>query len=189
MGEYLITIKNNGNNTYKYRKHLRSLGFSYNGRSWQIKTRNLNELKKIKHFCFFHKLKYEQIDAKYTRNSSYRNEYFSHYQPHLFNRYFCTYCGRLLKRRDAVVDHIIPVKKATSSIICRKFIDFMQWSGVNDYHNLCSSCFSCNQRKGAKTGLWVIRGYIGKLRIFQILRWILRTIIMLLLFRFLCQLL
>lgn len=55
--------------------------------------------------------------------------------------------GFSVKTRKMYVDHIVPVNKG----------------GTNMRYNLTPACFKCNQKKKDKTGIWVVRGVIGKM--------------------------
>lgn len=60
----------------------------------------------------------------------------------VFNRdgWTCVYCGKKLDRNTATIDHITP------RIECKKLrIKENTWS------NTCSSCESCNKRKGSRS--------------------------------------
>lgn len=69
-----------------------------------------------------------------------------------------------------VVDHIIPVDKAKSSTKAKNLLALQGIKNVNDVKNLAPSCYDCNSRKGAKMGLWFIRGILGKYKWFWIVK-------------------
>lgn len=175
MEKYALHIKNGRHRTYSYRKKLKSMGLRYDGHAFGITTDDPALLKKIHRFCFFHGLKCIVMNPEYCRNTTYRNDFFRHYKPAVLGKYFCIYCGRLLSPETVTVDHIIPVKKASENSAYQKFIQIMHWKGVNDHRNLGAACRRCNSRKGAKTGLWLLRGYIGKSSLFQYFRWTVRA--------------
>lgn len=125
----------------------------------------------IKHAAQQNHLRYEMFYSRYSRSSGCRNTYFSSRTPDIGNRYFCIYCGRLLKKKNVNVDHILPVRKAETSRWVQSYMERKHWAGVNDARNLGASCRRCNSRKGAKTGIWTLRGMIGKSKLFQVFRW------------------
>lgn len=54
---------------------------------------------------------------------------------HVRDHWTCQYCGRILSHSQATVDHVIPRSKG----------------GRSTWNNLCTSCMSCNNRKGCRT--------------------------------------
>lgn len=80
------------------------------------------------------------------RNGDVRARYVRKHHGFL-NLYWCSYCLRPVHRKNMEVDHIYP------------FVDH----GSNQLWNLTSACHRCNDKKKAKKGLWVIRGYLGKI--------------------------
>lgn len=49
--------------------------------------------------------------------------------------------------------------------------------GSNDMKNLCTACMRCNQKKEAKMGIWILKGFIGKQPWYWPLRRILTVIL------------
>jgi hypothetical protein len=72
-----------------------------------------------------------------------------------------------------VIDHLIPVAKAKVSSYARFCLKLHGITNVNDVRNLVPSCDRCNRKKGAKMGLWVVRGRLGKYKLYWIIRRIL----------------
>lgn len=99
-------------------------------------------------------------DAKFTRSTSYRKDFFSTY-PACNGKYRCVYCGRWISAKKITVDHLIPVHAARKPGIQKK-LKRMGCNGVNDVKNLVPACASCNSRKSAKMGIWLIKGRLGK---------------------------
>lgn len=62
-------------------------------------------------------------------------------------RYICAYCFKPVKANKMNVDHIYPFDRG----------------GSNKCWNLVAACERCNKKKSDKAGLWVVRGYFGKL--------------------------
>lgn len=177
MDKHRICVRNGKKRTYKYRRKLRSFGLHWSENCFTMDTDDIYHIRKIRRFCRFHQLEFNDKNLSYTRNTSYRQEFFSHYKPAALGRYFCIYCGKLIPYGQVTVDHIIPVKKASEDPVYQKFVRILGWNGVNDYRNLGAACRRCNSRKSAKTGLWLIRGFIGKSNLFQIVRWIIRILV------------
>lgn len=177
MDQHLICVRNGKKKTYRYRLRLQSFGLFYNGHCFTMNTDDIFLIKKIRNFCRVHGLQFNDKNLSYTRNTSYRREYFSHYKPAVFQRYFCIYCGRLIPCKQITVDHIIPVKKASENPVYQNFVRALGWRGINDYHNLGAACRKCNSKKSSKTGMWLIRGFVGKSNLFQIVRWFIRILV------------
>ena len=109
---------------------------------------------------------------KYTRSTTYRAEYFKHNKPTVGGMYRCIYCGRYFPRDKITIDHIIPVYAAQHSLMTRIGMKIIGLDTINDVKNLGAACKRCNKRKGKKTGLWVIRGALGKTRWFWVARFL-----------------
>ena len=117
----------------------------------------------------------------YERSGNYRRTFFQSNPPHFRGRYFCAYCGRLLSSHEVSVDHIIPISKAKRNRFSQWMLDRLHIEDINDKRNLASSCPYCNIKKGKKVGLWTIRGFLGKHRLFWIMAYALFIIYILLL--------
>ncbi|MBR2175399.1 MAG: HNH endonuclease [Clostridia bacterium] len=128
-----------------------------------IDDKDKDELKKIKRFCRFRPLKVSISDDSMERSTTYRYRFFCHNRG-IAGRgmYLCAYCGKLLRKDKVCVDHIIPVYLANSRKKYRKALERRGIPTVNDIRNLASSCASCNGRKGASGGLWILRGRFGR---------------------------
>ncbi len=118
---------------------------------------------------------------KYSRSNNYRYNYIKKH-PGFFGFYSCSYCGAIVHRRNMCVDHIFPVNKTRRSINGKAFV-LMNTAfsskkarryGVNGTWNTCSSCSRCNSIKSDDAGLWLIRGYFGRI-LFPIINLILAS--------------
>ncbi len=76
--------------------------------------------------------------------------------------YRCVYCGRFVPQCDIEVDHLYPVSKVASSEKLQNILKKKHCRDVNDYRNLVPACRKCNRKKGAKMGLWIFRGKLGR---------------------------
>lgn len=119
-------------------------------------------LKKLKK----EKIKHRWYDSRWERSSNYRVVFFSHNKP----PYRCRYCHRKLSEGTTVVDHLIPVAKAKTSVHARNILALCGASDVNDYRNLVPSCWKCNRKKSDHMGTWVVRGFLGKYKLFWIVK-------------------
>lgn len=151
VGRHGFVEKNNHKGVYFY-KEISSLF------AWKI-----NKLLNKKKF------RYRSYDKRYARSSNYRKKFLKKVDGPLF----CAYCGKRLKAKKMEVDHIIPVNQAKTNPTARLWLQLLLMNGVNDSRNLVSSCEKCNLKKSDKMGFWVIKGFIGKHRIY----WIVRKII------------
>ncbi len=111
-------------------------------------------------------LNYEIEDVDQYRSTNYRQTYLSakkYVKIRNGQKYYrCVYCGKLLKSKDMQVDHLYPVKKATTDPYIRKKMKKSGIKNVNQLENLVSACKRCNEKKGADTGIWIVRGILGK---------------------------
>lgn len=79
--------------------------------------------------------------------------------------YHCSYCGRIKKKDDITVDHLIPVNKVLKGHHKRFWKMILRFNGINDINdtrNLVPACRKCNSRKGTNTGIWILRGLVGR---------------------------
>lgn len=96
---------------------------------------------------------------KYQRSQTYRSDLIRNY-PTVKGKYRCVYCGRLIERRDMVVDHIIPVRSAQTSSYARRLL---HGRNVNDLSNLAPACHRCNMKKGSTCSkTWIKKARKGK---------------------------
>lgn len=110
-----------------------------------------------------HRVRYRYYEKCWSRSNTYRNDFFQYYSP----PYRCRYCNRKLSKK-IVVDHLIPVAKAKKSAYARFLLKIQGIQNVNDPRNLVPSCARCNLRKSDKMGLWVLRGFLGKYKIYWV---------------------
>ena len=90
---------------------------------------------------------------------------------HLFIILFCSFILFLdvFSLRFNTIDHLYPIHKVKNSSfrnINRELLKKFDIEDINDCKNLVAACSSCNKRKSKKTGLWLIRGYLGKYPLF-----------------------
>lgn len=111
-------------------------------------------------------IKYRIYDKKWERSSDYRTEFFKHYKA----PYRCRYCHKKLKRTNVVVDHLIPIGKVKTSTFARTLLYLRGICTVNDYRNLVPACSKCNRKKSDKMGFWIVKGYLGKFKLYWIIR-------------------
>lgn len=157
---------------HKLRKyHLHWADGEYFGKVSQWSFEELSD------FCHINHLNIK-IDNEFgERNTVYRRTFFQNNPPHIKGRYFCAYCGRLLKKEKVTVDHIYPVSQAKKSIRLQKKLRRKGISNINDKKNLVAACWSCNSRKRAKMGSWILRGEIGRYPVLWVFRHLLRIIL------------
>lgn len=133
---------------------------------------------KLKLFCAKKKLRFEINNDFGKRSNNYRIDFFNHSKPILGDKYFCSYCGKILSHKTLVVDHLYPIDKVNQSVYLQKKLKSMGANSVNHYKNLVPACNVCNAKKSAKMGLWIIRGKIGKYPIVWKLIWGIRILLL-----------
>ena len=122
-----------------------------------------DELKQIQRYCRHRLLPCKVTEDRMERRPGYRNRFFREKRGLFGSRiYLCAYCGRPMREKNTSVDHIVPVKKASTSGFYKRLLLFMRIKNVNDIRNLAPSCTRCNLEKSSRGGLWVIRGFFGR---------------------------
>lgn len=152
--------------TYPYRELFKTSGFIWNKdtRAWETNSADPEFVKALLTKGF------TVTNTDYSRHGNYRDKYFkSHTPPH-----YCAYCGSKLSYRTATIDHWIPLHKMETGkhqffyqhllrIACHS-------NDPNNPKNLVCSCSTCNKRKAAKTGHWLIRGFFGRYHGFWVIQ-------------------
>lgn len=143
------------------------MGFEHKSSDRWQKNCSDEEIEYLKHYCRKKQLEITVFEKNFSRASNYREKFFS-FNHGIFNHekyYRCVYCGHIKKKKNITVDHLIPVQKVLKGRLKgahRTFLRLQRINDVNDVKNLVAACKHCNSRKGTKTGLWFIRGYLGK---------------------------
>lgn len=122
----------------------------------------------------FNKKRKSSKGGPFSRSNDYRREYLKKHKG-FFGIYTCAYCGRLCTRSTMQVDHIYPVNgvkglgaKGTSGKLFVTLVSLFHGpkalkEGVNADWNKTAACPRCNSNKTDNMGLWVLRGYFGKI--------------------------
>lgn len=126
------------------------------GNYYTIKTTARYARRAIRH-ANWDGIKTRHYNEMMARSSDYRENFFQAYNP----PYRCCYCHKKLTKSSLVVDHVIPVAKAKSTLFARFLLKIQGISTVNDVRNLVPACRKCNSKKSDKMGLWFIRGKLG----------------------------
>lgn len=121
-------------------------------------------------------IKYECYRVEYERANNYRQTFFARTQA----PFRCRYCNKKLQKNKVVVDHIIPVAKAQKKTSARMMLAVKRCGSVNDIRNLAPACRDCNSKKSDKMGLWVVRGWLGKYKLYWIILRIIQIVCILL---------
>lgn len=104
--------------------------------------------------------------ALFERGNDYRINFFRN-NPAIYKDYYrCVYCGRLIRKENIEIDHMIPIKKGKESRLWQFLIKKSNLISINDIRNLVPACRRCNKRKGSKTGHWILIGLLGRLKFF-----------------------
>lgn len=173
---YPITVSSQ-NFTRRQQRFLKSQGFEWDGLNFVGYIQSERAVKKIKYYCQNHKLKFKINNSLGTRSSDYRRIFFIYNKPAIRNKYICAYCGRLLSKDKVTVDHLYPIGKAAKSVKYQKKLNRRGVKNINEPKNLVPACKRCNMHKSAKTGLWIIRGKIGRYKYIWYIRWVLRLVL------------
>lgn len=151
-------------------------GFTYSGTRykprWSRKKVSAEEAELLRSRAAEDRLVFEAVPSQFTRSSNYREEFLAA-EP---GPWRCRYCHKKLDASTMTVDHIVPVAAAAHGGLARKALEMMGADGVNDLVNLAPACSSCNNRKGSKGGLWIMRGVLGKESWYWVLVWVARFV-------------
>ena len=170
---YPVTVSSQ-NFTRRQQRFLKKQGFEWDGLNFVGYIPSERTVKKIKYYCQNHRLKFKINNSLGTRSGDYRRIFFIYNKPAIRDKYICAYCGRLLSKDKVTVDHLYPIGKASKSIKYQKKLNRRGMKNINEPKNLVPACKRCNMRKSAKTGLWIIRGKIGRYKYVWYIRWSLR---------------
>ena len=130
----------------------------------------------MQRYCRRRNLTFEAVPTQYTRSSNYRSLFFAKY-PSPTGKYRCAYCGKKKPKDKITIDHIFPVHCMEEYPAVRRRAALFGIHGSNDMKNLCTACMRCNQKKEAKMGIWILKGFIGKQPWYWPLRRILTVIL------------
>lgn len=130
------------------------------------------EIKKLKK----NNVKFTCYKVEFERASNYRQIFFSRTK----GPYKCRYCNKKLTKSNLYVDHIIPVSKAQKTKSGPLLLKINGCNNVNDIKNLAPACKNCNLKKSDKMGIWVIRGILGKYKIYWVSLMVFKIIFMIL---------
>lgn len=139
------------------------MGYTFNAKTKEwIQQATADNIESAKAYCRRRRFRLIIDLPQYRRNSTYRKTFFESH-PGLFGRdfYFCSYCGKLLRKDRVTVDHLFAVRAVQKSRFLQWVLKKLRIGTVNDQRNLVPACSRCNEQKGTKTGLWLIRGLIG----------------------------
>lgn len=127
----------------------------------------IDECTKNKILCKARKshIKYRCYEKRWDRSAGYRKHFLAAFP----GPYRCRYCNRRIDQEHMVVDHIVPVNKAKTSAQIRFFMEIAGIYDVNDFRNLAASCKICNKRKADKTGIWILRGILGRYKAYWLI--------------------
>lgn len=139
------------------------------------------KIRKIQRMCRKKHLRFCYDNEYGHRNQSYRKSFFENNAPHVMGRYFCAYCGKLLPQKKVTIDHLYPVHVVSQNLKMQARLWRKGIGNINSPENLVAACFSCNRRKSARTGKWILRGRLGRHKSYWVARWMLRVILFIML--------
>lgn len=170
----ILRIQSCGRNrTFYQRSALNAMGYSFDSKQKEwVKQSNGDDITGAQLFCKQHGFHLVIDLPQYRRSYDYRQQFFSaHPGIGKGKRYFCSYCGCLRTKEKITVDHLISVNAVRKSKFAKWFLHRIGIENVNDPKNLVPSCRRCNQQKGTKGGLWLLRGLIGRHAKFWFVFW------------------
>lgn len=176
-GMYQIKISNGKKRTYNFRKELFDMGLVFNpaNKCYEVYTEDESAIARYRAFCKAKKLKISVADTEYKRNSKYRDNYM---EAHMDDKiHICAYCGWPIKKENITIDHIFPVDRTSKNLRLQRQMKKFGIEDINSEKNLCVAHKSCNSRKGSKTGIWVFKGFLGKIKALWVVRWVIRAVI------------
>lgn len=169
-----VRVFDGRSSTYRYRLELKRMGLRFSASPephWETEVSE-DCLAEIEDWCFDRRLEIETPFSK--RSNDYRKRFFEDCEPNFGrDRYLCVYCGLPIRKENVTVDHLIAVKKAQRSKFYLRRLQNQGFESVNDVRNLVPCCKRCNSHKGAKAGLWLVRGWLGKSKGFWYVGWVL----------------
>lgn len=120
------------------------------------------------------------MKKNYKRSTNYRKIFFMTHKGIFKSQkyYFCSYCGRVLKKPDVQVDHLISIHSVKKPGLGRILMKLGRITDINDFTNLVPSCQYCNLQKGPSGGGWLIRGFLGRHPVYWYIRKTLFTMAM-----------
>ena len=179
----LVTTRHGGVSRYWWK--LNQLGLHYTGNGRYEGKGNKAKFERIKAYSRGHGLKCIINNSYGVRSTDYRRTFFKHNPPSIFSGYFCSYCGRYVSRRKLSVDHLYPIGKAAISPALQRWLSFLQIDDINSARNLIPACKRCNQNKGAHMGVWILKGYLGRIQWLWYGRWTIRFVVLMVILMFL----
>lgn len=175
MARYRVAVTDGSSLAWYARRRLKSYGLKYRDGAFRGKA-GRGKIQKLKNFCRDSHLKF-YIDNEYgKRSTNYRQTFFESMSPVFGNRYFCSYCGRPVGSRNTTVDHLFPVARVSTSPSLQHLMRFLGIKSLNCKQNLVPACRKCNRKKGTKMGIWILRGYIGRIQWLWYFRWSIRIV-------------
>lgn len=151
--------------TYDLRSVLKQEGFKWNptNKSWYKEHEEITDYRKYRdEYGAYTGVKVKLVDSKYSRDNLYRKVFFEKHKG-VFGLYRCAYCGKILRKKNVTIDHVVPISRAADSLRCRFFMRYIGIDNVNSVSNLTPCCKRCNSRKGNKVSLITfLRGCTGQ---------------------------
>ena len=114
---YNIEISDGKRKTYNKREELYGMGFRFNktSKTWEQQESDVSMISAYKNIAKRNKFTIKVFPEQFARDKEYRKKFFNTHSPDIKDKYFCSYCGKLLKPEEVTVDHIIPIAKAQKS--------------------------------------------------------------------------
>ena len=91
-----------------------------------------------------------------------------------------TDAGIVIKNYRRIKLLLTTSSKAQKKTSARMMLAVKRCGSVNDIRNLAPACRDCNSKKSDKMGLWVVRGWLGKYKLYWIILRIIQIVCILL---------
>lgn len=157
----------------KHKKRLKKFGLDWIGEGQFGGSVAEYVCNKIQTYCSENGLSFQIENNLTKRSKDYRKKYFESHKTFLNKFYFCAYCGKMCKKENVTIDHIVPIAATTagkgsgmtmkSSFKMQKRLKKRGIYDINSDKNLTVACWTCNRKKSGKSGwLYIQRGRFGK---------------------------
>ena len=178
---HILVVESTTEKIKKNKWKLRRLGFrKETPKRYVSHAKTTWHVNKARRFCERKGLKFHIKNSYGERSGDYRKVFFQNFRPNASrNKWYCSYCGKKLKSKKLVVDHLYPIYQVSKSLKLQKKLRNKGIHNVNDAKNLIPSRSPCNAKKSADMGLWILRGKIGKYGLIWKIRHALRNCIIL----------
>lgn len=176
---YPIKVSGRKEFSGKQKRQLKRFGLIWDGYEFNGLIKREKKIERIKNYCRDENLKFKIQNSMGSRSANYRNKFFTHNSPMVLGRYYiCAYCGKLLTKKNVIVDHLYPIGMVSRDVMYQKKLKRKGIQNINSHTNLVPACGRCNMKKADKAGIWILRGKLGRYKALWMLRWTVKLMIL-----------